>query len=149
MSRRLFELGRVVITANCQRQIAEAMAARSAAWLELPPDSREMLTQLAVRWCLERHQAGDWGETGLEDAKANRDALRSGARLVSVYRLAELKVWVITDAETDACPSCSTGLGLCEPNKGEWVDAGGTRMHFRTDVPARRLSTTILLPADY
>jgi hypothetical protein len=149
VSRKLFELGRVVITANCQREIAEAMAARPERWAQLPPEGRELLAQLAVSRCLGRHQVGDWGDTGLEDARANRAALRSGARLLSVYRVAGVKVWVITDAETDACPSCSTGVGLCEPDKGEWVEVGGSTMHFRTDRPARRLSTTILLPADY
>lgn len=49
---------------------------------------------------LARHQAGDWGDCGPEDWKANDRNLRDGNRLFSVYRIAEdLRVWVITEAD--------------------------------------------------
>jgi len=49
-----------------------------------------------------RHASGDWGDVCREDRAANDDALKTGARLLSVYRLADgTKIWVITDATVD------------------------------------------------
>lgn len=97
---------------------------------------------------LNRHLAGDWGDVCDEDAQANMDALESGARIVSVYRSPagyDEDVLIITDAETDVCAACWTGRGTCDPSKGEMQ--GG--MHFRTDLQPRRLTTTLMLRADY
>jgi len=49
---------------------------------------------------LQKHQAGDWGEVDAHDQKANDQALREGARLLSAYRtsLGE-KFWIITEAD--------------------------------------------------
>ncbi len=63
---------------------------------------------------------GDWGE-GLceEDKRANAEALRSGARLLSAYVLPDAtRLWIITDAVVDE----ETG---------------------------RRQATTLLLPEEY
>jgi hypothetical protein len=46
-----------------------------------------------------RHAAGDWGELCDEDQQANEDALACGARLLSVYIVESVKVWVITEAD--------------------------------------------------
>jgi len=47
-----------------------------------------------------RHQCGDWGEVCDEDAQANQEALRTGSRLMSVYRVHDTQnVWVITEAD--------------------------------------------------
>ncbi|MBN8633354.1 MAG: hypothetical protein J0L76_21165 [Rhodobacterales bacterium] len=51
---------------------------------------------------LARHLAGDWGEVGAEDAQANEAALQTGARLLSVYTVAGVKLFVITEAEPRA-----------------------------------------------
>ncbi|WDI43718.1 hypothetical protein [Bremerella sp. P1] len=49
---------------------------------------------------LTRHVAGDWGELDQEDQQANDDALQSGARLLSAYRLTDdTKLWIITEAD--------------------------------------------------
>ncbi len=69
---------------------------------------------------LQRHARGDWGE-GLceEDKRANAEALRSGARLLSAYVLPDAtRLWIITDAVVDE----ETG---------------------------RRQATTLLLPEEY
>ncbi len=51
---------------------------------------------------LQKHAKGEWGELGEEDKQANADALESGARLLSAYRLPdETKLWIITDAVVD------------------------------------------------
>jgi hypothetical protein len=45
-----------------------------------------------------RHARGDWGELGVEDWRANDQALRDGSRLLSAYRLPTgVRVWVITE----------------------------------------------------
>ena len=48
---------------------------------------------------LDKHFAGDWGKTCAEDKVVNEDAMKTGARLMSVYSTEKgTKVWVITDA---------------------------------------------------
>ena len=55
---------------------------------------KEMLGALA------RHASGDWGDVDDDDRKANDDALRDGARVLSAYRTAAgTKLWVITEAD--------------------------------------------------
>lgn len=47
---------------------------------------------------IERHSNCDWGNVCSEDAKSNEDALKFGARLLSVYKTKSgEKVWVITE----------------------------------------------------
>jgi hypothetical protein len=71
---------------------------------------------------LHRHITGDWGELDAHDTRANEAAMRSGLRLLSSYKTAEGEgLWVITEAID--------------------IEAG--------DDPARRATTTILLPSDY
>lgn len=44
-----------------------------------------------------RHVQGDWGDLSEEDQEANADALASGGRLMSSYKMGEETVWVITE----------------------------------------------------
>lgn len=46
-----------------------------------------------------RHVRGDWGEVGVEDARANEMALLHGSRLLSAYTVGHSIVWVITEAD--------------------------------------------------
>lgn len=92
-----------------------------------------------------RHVGGDWGDISAEDRRANEQALTSGARILSGYGQADSKLWIITEAATDACPACHGYGGTCEPDKGDWLDG----MHFRNDLPPRRHTTTVLRPEDY
>jgi hypothetical protein len=49
---------------------------------------------------LVRHVAGDWGEVGRGDWKANDQALQYGERLLSAYTTAlGVKFWVLTEAD--------------------------------------------------
>lgn len=49
---------------------------------------------------LVRHQAGDWGQVGRDDSRANDIALKEGARLLSAYKtLRGVKFWIITEAD--------------------------------------------------
>jgi hypothetical protein len=120
-----FALGRVVATPGALQLAAEH--------------------QLDLLKLLARHSAGDWGDTCAQDKRTNEAALKNGSRILSVYGQGNERIWVITDALSDACPSCWAGIGECEPEKGERHSG----MHFRTDRPPRRLTTTILRPEDY
>lgn len=47
---------------------------------------------------LSRHMSKDWGEVSKEDWILNDEALKSGERLLSAYKLKDgTKVWVITE----------------------------------------------------
>ena len=76
---KLFDLGRIVAT----------------------PDALEALDengQVAFDF-LERHAVGDWGTVWGEDKDANEEALVSGARIMSVYKLKDgEEIWIITEA---------------------------------------------------
>jgi hypothetical protein len=79
----LFPLGRIVAT--------------PAAIYELERTGR------SVAPLLYRHQTGDWGDCGKEDAQHNDEALRNGDRIFSVYQLdAKAKVWIITEWDRSA-----------------------------------------------
>ncbi len=57
-----------------------------------------VLSSLDIAGALYRHQHGDWGEVGKEDAQANERALKEGERLLSVYGTAAgTKFWIITE----------------------------------------------------
>lgn len=49
-----------------------------------------------------RHARGDWGLVCDDDAATNREALRTGARLLSAYDVGAARVWVITEADRSA-----------------------------------------------
>ena len=52
---------------------------------------------------LRRHAAGDWGDVDEDDRAANDDALKSGERILSVYRSAVgTTFWVLTEADRSA-----------------------------------------------
>lgn len=56
-----------------------------------------------LRPYLSRHAAGDWGDVGASDARANDRALSEGTRLLSAYRLRNAtRVWIITEADRSA-----------------------------------------------
>jgi hypothetical protein len=62
---------------------------------------------------LRRHASGDWGTVCEEDKRANDDALKTGARLMSAYFLPdETKLWIITEAANDAGHRMATTLLL-------------------------------------
>ena len=51
---------------------------------------------------LERHQSGDWGDVPEEDARENEFSVRHGFRIVSSYRVAGERFWVITESDRSA-----------------------------------------------
>jgi hypothetical protein len=49
---------------------------------------------------LARHQHGTWGDLDPHDIRANEQALKHGARLLSAYQLRDdTKIWIITEAD--------------------------------------------------
>ncbi len=49
---------------------------------------------------LGRHQRGDWGDLCEHDKRCNDHAVRSGARILSAYRVDEAtRLWVITESD--------------------------------------------------
>jgi hypothetical protein len=65
----------------------------------------DALLQHLLSGLLTRHVYGDWGDVCQEDAKANDYALKSGSRLLSVYHVFGVKLYVISDAAGTADPS--------------------------------------------
>jgi hypothetical protein len=69
----------------------------------ITPNALDQLTPADVQRGMQRHQAGDWGDLGEEDWKENDNALRTGLRLLSVYRSASgVTFWIITEADRSA-----------------------------------------------
>jgi hypothetical protein len=59
------------------------------------------LNHIDIYTLLLRHANGDWGDVCREDAEANEGALRSGARILSVYKFPAGTVWILTTAADD------------------------------------------------
>jgi hypothetical protein len=130
----LLELGKTVVTAA----LLEAL--RVGDEHHLIVQTRDLAPLLA------RHEQGDWGKVDKSDARENDRAVKTCTRVLSAYTVRGVEVWIISDAASDLCERCWTGSGPpCEPEKGVWRHG----VHFRPDLPSRRLSTTCLLPSDY
>ena len=76
----LFPLGRLVATPGAIELIRSA--------------GEDLLPTL-----LERHQSGDWGDVPEEDARENEFSVRHGFRVLSSYRVAGERLWVMTEAD--------------------------------------------------
>jgi hypothetical protein len=51
---------------------------------------------------LRRHWRGDWGDLCPEDVRANEQAIKQGARILSSYSVLTDRVWIITEADRAA-----------------------------------------------
>lgn len=73
-----FRLGRIVITPNAVRTLAQ----------------EEVLAAIA------RHQSGDWGDVGQDGRDENELSLKEGFRIFSVYHAKDgTRFWIITEAD--------------------------------------------------
>jgi hypothetical protein len=79
----LFPLGRLVATPGAMDLLRSA--------------GEDLLPAL-----LERHRSGDWGDVPVEDARENEFSVRHGFRVISSYRVAGERLWVITKADRSA-----------------------------------------------
>mgnify|MGYP000863166828 CR=1 FL=1 len=67
------------------------------------PGALEVLDHVTIMRSIARHLNGDWGDLDAHDRKANEDALKHGARLLSAYRSdSGTKFWIITEADRSA-----------------------------------------------
>ena len=48
---------------------------------------------------LERHRSGDWGDVSPEDVSENEVSVRYGFRVISSYRVAGERLWIITERD--------------------------------------------------
>ena len=48
---------------------------------------------------LDRHVSGDWGDLCEEDKQLNEAALKEGSRLFSSYKVGDVMLWIITEAD--------------------------------------------------
>ena len=79
----LFPLGRLVATPGAVELLRSA--------------GEDLLPAL-----LERHRSGDWGDVPSEDARENEFSVRHGFRIISSYRVAGERLWVITERDRSA-----------------------------------------------
>ena len=64
---------------------------------------------------LTRHLSGDWGDVSEEDKESNNQALESGARILSAYRLKNgARIWIITEAVNEQGERIATTMLLPE-----------------------------------
>ena len=67
------------------------------------PAALGAVSQPDIVAALRRHAVGDWGEIDAHDRAANDDAMKSGERILSVYRSATgTTFWVLTEADRSA-----------------------------------------------
>ena len=82
MNKPMFELGQTVITPAC---------------LELLEQQGKSPEEF-----LARHHSGDWGVICEDDKQMNEEALRGGARLMSVYETERGNIWIISEADRNS-----------------------------------------------
>ncbi|MBI4310081.1 MAG: hypothetical protein HY591_07110 [Candidatus Omnitrophica bacterium] len=64
------------------------------------PNALSKLTSEDILKALDRHVAGDWGETSKEEQNENEHSLKKEFRLLSIYRGDNgTKFWILTEAD--------------------------------------------------
>ena len=62
-------------------------------------DAADAANDVLMRY-VARHVVGEWGDLDVADKRANEQALKSGARLLSAYHLSDgTKIWIWTEAD--------------------------------------------------
>lgn len=87
---------------NATRGAASAPARFPLGRIFHTPGAIDGLTLADLLALVRRHQCGDWGDVCADDARANEDALRTGARVFSAYETPAGKRWVITESDRSA-----------------------------------------------
>lgn len=80
----LFHAGRIIATPGAMELLDQ-------------PDGPEMLIRAGM--LLHRHTRGDFGDICDEDKQSNLAAIVHGSRVLSSYKIADRKLWVITEAD--------------------------------------------------
>lgn len=71
--------------------------------------------QAAMRRMIAWHVNGQWGDIDAHDVKVNEDAVKSGARILSEYTVAGVRLWVISDAAWTNDPSVREVTTILRP----------------------------------
>ncbi len=87
------------MNAQCQRQPLFALGRVLATPGALALLDRVQMSGLEY---LQRHVAGDFGTLTDEDVRANWEAIRAGARVLSAYDVGGERLWIITEADRSA-----------------------------------------------
>lgn len=67
------------------------------------PDALSCIPNADIQRALWRHVHGDWGDICTEDSNANKDSLKHGGRIISVYHASDSTTfWIITEADRSA-----------------------------------------------
>lgn len=68
------------------------------------PAALKLLADNGVQYTdlLARHISGDWGDIHPGDKGMNEAAVKEGDRILSVYKVGDDKVWIITEADRSA-----------------------------------------------
>jgi len=98
----LFTLGTVGITDTANEELCREHTAQEIA--------------RALRGILNRHRCGDWGELDSHDVKVNEAALKTGARIMSVYYLFGIRLYVITEAAPGENPRVREITTILQPS---------------------------------
>jgi hypothetical protein len=62
---------------------------------------------------LDKHVSGDWGSVDADDARANDAAVKTGERILSIFKtLLGVEVWVMTDGADDVGNRAATTILL-------------------------------------
>ena len=78
-----FEIGKLVATAGVDRRLKD------------DPGFSQFVAE-----SLSRHTKCDWGDTCIEDAALNQEAIINDDRILSVYKYSDgTKIWIITEAD--------------------------------------------------
>jgi hypothetical protein len=69
--------------------------------LNITPSAKDLMQRHGIdtHRLLERHCSGDWGDQSDQDKKAWDKALRQGFSIMSVYKVGDEEVWLVTDME--------------------------------------------------
>jgi hypothetical protein len=70
----------------------------------ITPPAKDLMQRYSIdpHRLLERHCSGDWGDQSDQDKKAWDRALKEGFSLMSVYKVGDEEVWLVTDVERPA-----------------------------------------------
>ena len=86
---------------NQQRRFGSAFVLFPLGTVGATPGALDLLDRTGTNAAifLDRHQRGDFGTVGADDAQANKDAIEEGTRILSSYTLGGERLWVITEAD--------------------------------------------------
>ena len=86
---------------NQQSRIRSVTALFPLGTVGATPGALDLLDRTGMNAAIfvDRHQRGDFGTVGADDAQANKDAIEDGNRILSSYTIDGERLWIITEAD--------------------------------------------------